>query len=128
MLSALLAKIRSFCELNWASTDKIFSSEKKISPASMPSFIQFWKILALSILFCFCNAVNWCLLVIFKGDNLRPSLTIVLTYFLSIFKSLAIFLGVPPYPFGAPLYLLPNGLNFGWGVSSLQLPTFGTII
>ena len=60
---------------------KIFSSEKKIFPASVPSFIRFRRILALYILFCFCNAVSWCLLVIFKGDNLRSSLTIVLTVF-----------------------------------------------
>ena len=93
ILSALLAKILSFCKLNWASTVKIFSSEKIIFPESMRSFIQFRRILALSILFWFCNAVSWCLLVLFKGDNLRSSLTIVLAVFSSIFKFLAIFLG-----------------------------------
>ena len=127
MLLALLAKILLFCKLNWALTVKIFSSKKIISPASMPSFIWFRRILALSILFCFCNAVSWCLLVIFKGDNLRSSLTIVLTVFSSILKSLAISLRVS-YPFGVPPYPLPNGLNFGWGVSSLESSTSGTTI
>ena len=116
MLSALLAKILSFCKLNWASTVKIFLSEKIIFSASMPSFIHFRRILALFILFCFCNAVSWCLLVIFKGDNFRQ---FFLSVFSSIFKFLVIFLGIPPY-------LLPDDLNFSWNANSLGLPTSGT--
>ena len=92
ILSALFAKILSFCKLNLASTVNIFSSEKMISPACEPSFIAFKRIINLSNLFCFCNAVSCCLLVIFKGDNLRSSLVMVLTLFSSISKLLAIFL------------------------------------
>ena len=90
MLSALFARILSFWELNFALIVKIFLSEKIISHALVPFFIQFKRILDLSNLFCFCNAVSCCLFDILKGDILRSSLTMVLTVFSLIFISLAI--------------------------------------
>ena len=118
-ISALFVKILSFCELNLASTGNIFSSEKMISPPCVPFFITFKRIFDLSNLFCFCNVVSYCLLVIFKGDNLRSSLTMVLPLFSSIAKLQAIFLMLC---MGVPLYSLPNGFNFGLCASSSGRP------
>ena len=73
-------------------TVNIFSSEKMILLACVPSFIAFKRIFDLSNLFCFCNAVSYWLRVVFKGDNLRPSSAMVLTFFSSISKLLVIFL------------------------------------
>ena len=111
ILSALFAKFLSFCELNLASTANVFSSEKIVSPACVPSFIVFKRIYDLSCnLFCFCNDVSCCLLVIFKGNNLRSSLTMILTLFFINFQASSpcphALLGVPPYS-------LPNDFNFG---------------
>ena len=92
IVSALFAKILSFCKLNFVSTVNIFSSEKMISPACVPSFIAFKRIFNLSNLFCFYNTVSCCLLIIFTGNSLRSSLTMVLTLFSSISKLRAIFL------------------------------------
>ena len=54
-----LTRIRPFCQLNTASTLNTFSSEKIISPASVPDFIWFRKIFARTNLFSFWRFVRW---------------------------------------------------------------------
>ena len=85
-------RILSFWVLNFASTEKSFSSEKMILPFSVPPFRRFSRILALSFLFRFWRSVRSCLVLILYGDILRSCSTIVLTDSWLIFMSLAVFL------------------------------------
>ena len=101
MLSGLLAKILSFCELNWASTDKIFFIKKENFPSirailhSVQENLGSFHPLALQ-----------CRQLVSVGHlqrgNLRSSLTIVLTVFFYQFLS--------PLPFSLGFLLIHLGL------------------
>ena len=121
--------IRTLCQnsvlrVEFGVNSEHFLARKDYFTSLSASFVAFKRIFDLSNLYCFCNAVSCCLLVVFKRDNLRSSLTMILT----LFVNFQVPSNFPYVSLRVPPYSLPNDFNFGLCASSSGASTSGPIL